>query len=152
MANTAENTIVLGLNENGSERPIFDDMLASATVTPGEFLAISSGALIPHGTAAGTNVLRLVAVQPWAKTVAGTKGIDTTYASGDRVRYVMPQRGDSVYAFLEAGANVAKGAPLESGAAGNLQASTTGDVLAYAKEAVNNSGGGTRVRIRVWVA
>ena len=149
MANTAENTIVLGLNENGSERPIFDDMLASATVTPGEFLAISSGALIPHGTAAGTNVLRLVAVQPWAKTVAGTKGIDTTYASGDRVRYVMPQRGDS---FLEAGANVAKGAPLESGAAGNLQASTTGDVLAYAKEAVNNSGGGTRVRIRVWVA
>ena len=154
MAATAPNTILLRVNERDGERPIYEDAVdGGATVTPGEFLVLDGGDIEPHGTAAGSGFLPMVAVENIYKTVSGTKAIDTTYAATELCRYVIPQRGDKVYAWIEAGnAAVVEGAALESGASGNLQTATTGQVLAYAAEAVDNSGGGSRVRIRVTIA
>jgi hypothetical protein len=110
----------------------------------------SSLTVIPHGTAAGTGANT---PSPWFAREESYLGgsIDTNYASGDRVAYWDCKPGDQVYALLEASANVAAGVLLESNGAGALQALSSGAPVARTLEAVNNSGGGTPVRIRVEV-
>ena len=70
------------------------------------------------------------------------------YASGDTVRYVIPQPGDMLYLWLKSGENVAYGAGLETATAGQLQAVTTGTIIVVAEEAVNASGGAARIKVR----
>lgn len=146
MASSTPNIVVLQIN--GGERPIMEKK-SSAAVTPGTMLTIGATTLAEQGTAAKTgNFLRAVAVEnPYAPdpTVAA---LAQDYASGDTVRYVMPQPGDMLYCWLKSGANVAYGATLETATAGELQATTTGAVVAVAEEAVNASGGATRIRVR----
>jgi len=77
--------------------------------------------------------------------------IDTPYTvEGEVVEYYIPITGEHLYMFLEPAGNVAAGAILESGGLGYLQAGTTSP-LCRALEAVDNSAGGTAVRIRVEV-
>ncbi len=151
MSASTPSTILLRVND--VERRIYEK-IADVALTPGECLANAVGGEVgPVGTA-GANSLIMVCIEtPYLDPgVTSTKAIDTDYAVGDLARYIIPQRGDIVYAWLAAGANVSEGAALEFDNAGAFQALTTGAVKAYAAEDVDNSAGGSRVRIRVTIA
>ena len=161
MANSeTPKTIILQLNERFSERPLFEAQVkASNSITPGMLIAFDSGDVIP---AAAGPTYPLVAVEnPYlTPTYGSSKAIDTDYGNGDPepCRYFIPQRGDMAYCLLDAGENVGQGDLLVvSGTtdgtlagAGTIDATTvTGTLVAKAEEAVDNSGGGEAVRIRV---
>jgi hypothetical protein len=82
--------------------------------------------------------------------------VDNSYASGDRVQYVIAQRGDVLYMWLTTSMTVTRGDVLFSAGDGDLQESTldatiVDDALVgYADEAVTTTG--TRARIRVRIA
>ena len=151
MSASTPHTILLRVND--TDRYIFEE-IADAALTPGEFLEFeATGSLGPEGTAGAAGLPMVCVENPYLDpSVTPTDAIDTDWAAGASARYVIPQRGDIVYAWLAAAANVAKGASLEGDGAGALQAVTTGAIKAYAAEAVDNSGGGSRVRIKVIVA
>lgn len=141
------NTIVL------KGDPIQREDKAAEAITPGELLEYnSSGNLQPHSSAAAN-------AQPRFAVENELFGEDytTDYKADDQVMHVTGQQGDEVYAWLAGLENVNKGADLESDGNGALQAYDTGSpeddgVVAYAAEAVNNSGSSARTRIKVEVA
>lgn len=146
MASSTPNIICLQVN--GGERPIFESK-SSAAVTPGELLAIGASTLAAYGTAAkATGFLKAVAVEnPYAPDPTA-KAIDQDYASGDTVRYVIPQPGDMLYCWLKSGENVAYGAVLETATGGQLQAVTSGTAICIAEEAVNAASAAARIKVR----
>lgn len=164
MAATTAKTILLKIN--GGERPYFEAK-ANVALTPGELLKWSADdELDPHSMAGG-NAQPLFAVENPYDDDNTVAAIDSDYALGDTVRYVVAQPGDEIYAFLADGENVAKGDPLESDGAGALQAHTAPSIdesgsdtttiyyraiVAWAAEDKDNSAGGARARIRVSVA
>lgn len=93
------------------------------------------------------------------------RGIDDDYSAGDQVEYRSFSTGDEAYAWLAAGENAAIDDPLESAGNGALKvhdgsvdddtaATRTyydGAIVAHAAEAVDNSAGGSAVRIKVEV-
>jgi hypothetical protein len=140
------NTIVL----KGSP-PRFEDA-AGGAIQPGQLLAFDgSFDLIVHGSADG-NAQKMVAVE---EDFLGND-VDNSYASGDRVQYVIAQRGDVLYMWLTTSMTVTRGDVLFSAGDGDLQESTldatiVDDALVgYADEAVTTTG--TRARIRVRIA
>lgn len=149
------NTIVL----KGS--PQAQEAVSAVVITPGELLAWNATpALIPHGTASGNVAPIMVATE---QELIGND-IDTDYASGDTVHYVVPESGAVLYMFLADGENVSQGDLLESDGNGDLQAHTpqavneggaatvniqSVAVVGTAAEDLNNSAGGARARIRV---
>lgn len=149
MAATSPYTIML------SDRSKFERdegiVASSETIYPGQMVAWSSGSLIQHGSAADVDA-QIIFADRWP---AYNKGIDDPYTQTMTCPIIYPVPGAKVYAFLETGANVAKGAALEANGAGALQALSTGRIVAFADEAVNNSGGGTgpdgsaRIRVRI---
>lgn len=147
----AERTIIL------KGRGIQKEGVAGATITPGELVTLnSSNEVIPHGTAAGN---AQAAFAKENEVIGG--GIDDTYASGDNVIYEVLPPGAEVYALVAAAAGaIVIGDYLESAGDGTLRklaasASTAqsarNSVVARAIEAVDNSGGGARARIKVEV-
>ena len=137
---------------NSHNHYVFDEAIASAAITPGDLIErVPSGGdlgqLRVHATAAGTTAQPVFAVEN--ELIGST--IDTAYADGDTVKFCYPHAGASVYAWLEAAGDVENGAPLESNGAGKLQALSTGAIVCYADEKVDNSGGGSPARIRVRV-
>ena len=150
-------TILLTVNDRGSERPIFEDN-AGAALMPGHLVAFdASGDLIPHGTADG-NAQKLFAIENPYQTPGASDSIETAYTSGALVRYFRAQSGDTVYALLKDEGNVSRGDPLVSEGDGTLDTATidatvaAGAVVAYADEDVDNTGGSGPVRIRAVVA
>lgn len=132
--------------------------IASEAITPGHLVEFGgSNDLQKHSTAAG-NARKAFAVE---NDLIGD-GIDDAYAVDDQVQYNVFQTGDEVYALVAAAATaITKGAALESAGDGTVRIQTasaaTADterdsVVAYALEAVDNSGGGSAVRIRIEVA
>lgn len=125
----------------------------NAAITPGMLLALSATGVRPHNTADGTGP-RLFAAE---NGMVGD-GITDTYAVGDNVIALSCSGGEEVYAFIKAGeAAVSIGQALSSNGAGYLQVPdaspvTDGIIMAYAAEAVDNSGGGSAARIKVVVA
>lgn len=121
---------------------------SSGAITPGMLLNLMSTGLVqPHGTAGGKAVAYVAREEEY---VGGA--LDDAYAVSDNIPFWVGQPGDQFYMLLEAGANVAAAAYLESNGAGSLQAlSTAGTPLFRALEAVDNSAGGSPVRIRVEV-
>lgn len=146
MASSTPNIICLQVN--GGERPIFEKK-SSAAVTPGELVAVGATTLAAYGTAAkAVGFLKAVAVEnPYAPDPTAT-AISQDYASGDTVRYVIPQLGDMLYCWLKSGESVAYGAGLETATGGQLQAVTTGTIIAVAEEVVDASGGALRIKVR----
>lgn len=152
MASTSPNTIILkgdGCRKEGK---------ASGAITPGHLVEFGgANDLQVHSTAAST-ARKAFAVE---NDLIGN-GIDTAYALGDQVQYNVFKSGDEVYALVAAAAAaVTKGAALESAGDGTLCIQTVdaatdntqrNSVVAYALEAVDNSGGGTAARIKVEVA
>lgn len=123
-----------------------DERLAAAAVTPGHLIELTAADQVQaHATAAGVLAARLFALE----NQIANQGIDDVYAIGDRVIFQQCLPGDIVYAVLENLGNVAIGAFLESNGAGELQARTTGEAVAIAIEAVDASGGASRIKVQV---
>jgi hypothetical protein len=125
-----------------------------ANIMPGHILRLnSSGNVIRHNVAAG-NAIRMVAVE---NEVVG-KEITEAYANGDNVLCEHLPSGAEINALVAAAAPaILIGDFLECAADGTLRkvvtAAATADtqrsgVIAVALEAVDNSGGGSAVRIR----
>lgn len=112
-------------------------------VTPGHLLELGgSNDLQKHSSADG-NAAAMFALE---NDLVGD-GIDTAYASGDTVQYVIAYPGAKIYALLGDGENVAVGADLASNGDGTLAAHTlavdsqpVNAVICRALEAVNASG------------
>jgi hypothetical protein len=127
----------------------------AVAITPGELLEIDNGTdnVQAHSTAAA-NAQRMFAVE---NEVVG-KGIDDDYAASDNVLYEVLYPGSEVYALLPASAAaIVRGDFLESNGDGTLRkvaaSAATSEaqrqgVIAVALEDVDNSLGGSRVRIK----
>lgn len=150
LTNTTPNTIVL--KGCGTRK----EAIASGAITPGHLVEFGGAQDLRVHATAGGNARKAFAVE---NDLMGT-GIDTAYALLDQVQYNVFKAGDEVYALVAAGAAaITKGNALESAGDGTLQvegtATATGDtdiVVAYALESVDNSVGGSAVRIKVEVA
>lgn len=127
MAKTVPDTIVL----RGSG--IYVEADAAATITPGHLVEYDTSGDFALG--ATTTVLPIFARE---NDIVGGE-ITDNYSSGGKVLGIIPQRGAMVYAILADGENVAIGADLEPAASGELQAVTSGAVVAVAAEAVDAS-------------
>jgi hypothetical protein len=147
----ANNTIVL------KGKGIRKERAAGGTITPGHLLAYTSTlTVVVHPTAAG-NAQKMFAVE---NEVIG-KDIDTNYSSGDNVLFEVLPRGAEVNALLAASAvAVVKGDYVESNGTGTVRKMTTNaatadtqraGVVGIALESVDNSGGGTPVRLLIEV-
>ena len=134
------------------------EAIASAAITPGHLVEFGGAQeLQAHGTAA-VNARKAFALEN--DLIGGAIG--TAYALNQTVQYGVFPQGAEVYALVAAAATaVTKGAALESAGDGTLRILTTDaatddtqrdSVVAYALEAVDNSGGGSAARIRVEVA
>ena len=132
--------------------------IASEAITPGHLVEFGgSNDLQKHSTAAG-NARKAFAVE---NDLIGD-GINDAYATGEQVQYNVFQSGDEVYALVADGATaITKGAGVESAGDGTVRILATAaateeserdSVVGYALEAVDNSGGGSAVRIRIEVA
>lgn len=157
MASTASHTIVLWSNnqDNMMQRVRQAPCKTGVTITPGMLIAPDTGGVVKPHASAGANAPRWVAIEnPWSDHGNGL-AIDHAYAAGETVFYIIAQPGDQLHMFLEDEGNVAAGAALESNGAGALQAlagAAVDGLVAYAAEAVNNTGGSGNVRIRVDIA
>lgn len=156
MASSTPKTILLRVNGgDDAKRPVDSGIVKAASpITPGDLVIWDTGELKPNATAADADAPNMVAVEnPYLDPRTNTSpAIDTDYAAAATAYFIYPQPGDQLYMWLEAAANVAKGAPLESNGAGALQAYTSGRILYFADEAKDNSGGGSPVRIKVRAA
>lgn len=149
MAGTSPNTIMLSARDHYM---MSEGVVATgATIYPGMLVLFSSGELVPNGAAADVDAPRVFAIE----NENMGEDLDTPYTEDDTCYIIYPHSGALVYGFLETAGNVAKGAALESNGAGYLQAASTGRIIGFAEEAVNNAGGGTgpagsaRIRVRV---
>lgn len=136
----------------------YNEGRASGNITPGHLIkVVSGGTLQVHATAGGFSEKTFAVEDSLGAPVTSVQGktIDTVYASGDLVRYIVAERGDIIYALLPAGAAaIVEGDALISNGDGCLK-KTTGtpsQVIAYATEAIDNSGGSDPVRIKARVA
>jgi len=150
---TTPRTILL----NGKEFATMKELIAGGAITPGHLVQISSaGKWVVHNTAKG----RALKAFADAYTLTG-KDIDTAYANNDWALAWIVKPGSEVNALVAAGAAaIAVGDQLESAGDGTLRKltadNTTGPVfggypIAIALAAVDNSGGGSAVRLQVMV-
>jgi len=162
-SDTAPKTIVL---LGGA---VVRDGIAAGTITPGHMIARdTAGKWVVHATEGGDAVPYFAVELPFRSDLtAGTKAIDTNYASADTVRYVVAQRGDQIYALLPASAaavvigdqltskgdgTLKKYVPVAVNESGSTNHGTLypAAIVARAVEAVDNSGNGaSTARIRV---
>lgn len=122
-----------------------------ATINPGMVVEESSADTYqPHSTA-GAFARKLFAFE---RAQIGN-GIDEDIGEDEQFQIMACKSGMKVLSWLADGQNVSIGAALESDGAGGLQAQGTGsapnDVIAYAREALNNTSG-SQSRIEVEVA
>lgn len=153
MASSTYKTIVVQWPSRTGPR--LKEALAAAAIGPGELLQFdANGALILNADAAGVAPInKMVAVESPIASTLTTAAIDQDYASGDTVRYVVPEPGAVLYMWLADGEDVAKGAALTSDGAGALEAAVLGTALmpdsifGYAFEAKAASGSAERILV-----
>lgn len=133
---------------------IFKEAKSSAAITPGHLINLASTGLIAVHAGADLNAAPAFAIEN--ENVG--KDIDTAWSSGDLVTYIIPERGAEINALVPAGAAaIVIGDLLASAGDGTLKktaaaapaATNVRSLVARAMEAVDNSAGGTPVRIRV---
>lgn len=132
---------------NGDARE--EDGLASEALTPGELVLEDT---TPGNWKANDAAADADATKTWVREQvedAGA-GIDDDIASGDTCTILRPIQGAKIQAFLAHGENVSAGDALESDGAGALQAHSSGRIVAYAAEDLNNtSGSASRIAVTV---
>lgn len=132
---------------NEGDLRAYEAPAATGTILPGMVLAWNGANVTPVATQGlGSNMVADMDMN------GGT--IDTAYASGAKVFFRKLQNGAAFNGLLKAGVNAATGAKLTGSAtAGVLELAATGDeVIGVARYAVDNSAGGSAVRIVVEVA
>ena len=156
----AGNPQTIELNAGVGGEPQVKEALAASgsAINPGYLIEETTAGEVQEHSTAAANAQKLFAM---TDLPVGGK-ISDAYAVGQTVRYGAFKTGQEVYALLAAAATaVTQGAALESAGDGTLRVLTTDaatddtqrdSVVAYAIEAVDNSGGGTEARIRVRVA
>jgi len=151
-------TQVVSLVAGPAGDPILsEDIAAAAGILPGHLVEEGAADVAVHA-GAGLNAQRLFA----QKKLTASGDIDTAYLNGELVSYGAYHSGQEVRALLAASAAaIVRGDPLESDGDGTLRVLTTDtatddtqrdSVVGYALEAVDNSGGGTVVKIDIRVA
>jgi hypothetical protein len=116
---------------------VIEELTATAVaITPGALLERTSAGLVQACTATTGAVLPMFALEDELQG----KGIDDNYAVSAQIQCWIPGRGDMVYALLEDGEDVEIGEFMESAGNGKLQVLTTGQPIAVAVEAVDDSG------------
>jgi hypothetical protein len=131
---------------------------AASTIVPGDLIEVTTAGTVQEHSTAAANAQKLFALP----NIANGGGIDDAYLAAETVRYGKAHSGQAVYARVAAAAAaIVIGDALESAGDGTLRkvvtAAATPDtardsIVAYATEAVDNSGGGTVVRIQAEVA
>lgn len=97
----------------------FEEYVADAALLPGCLLELNTDNEVKkHATSGGNVGPKMFALEDKFEG----KGIDDSYAAGDRVRCWFPSPGDVVLAILADGQSVGEGDLLESNGAGYLQA------------------------------
>lgn len=137
------NTILL----KGS--PLRKEAQAAAAITPGHLVELkSTGKIGVHATAGGY-AMKAFAVE---NEVFGN-GVDVAYAADDNVLYGVFKNGEEVYALIPAAAAaIVVGDFLTSNGDGTLKKATSTDQrLFQSLEAVDNSAGGSAVRLKIAV-
>lgn len=150
-----------------------EKIASQADIIPGMLVEVvpsggDAGQLRKHATAGGNAQKAFANVALLPNKTAATDPIDTPYADGDTMQWLLCRSGDVVYSLLPASAvAVVDGDPLESNGDGTLRKETaqaineggsatytvySTNIVGYAAEAVDNSGGATTARIRVRVA
>tara|TARA_R110002096_G_scaffold16230_3_gene55524 strand:+ start:760 stop:1191 length:432 start_codon:yes stop_codon:yes gene_type:complete len=140
---------VISLVGGAAGAPILSERLAGvAGIVAGMLVAESAGTVIKNATADA------LAQKLFAQTNVAVAGdIDLAYANGETVSYGAYHAGQEVNALVAAAAPaIVDGDPLASAGDGTLKKGTVATAIAYAIEAVDNSGGGTTVRIKARVA
>ena len=150
-------TITLTAEDDSRDRK--DAVADSTDITPGEAVEYTGTAtggatteftVDPQSTDGGADPFLIAIEQGFAG-----KGIDDDYVAADDegVQYRAAEPGDEYYGFVDAGESVSVGDLLVFSGNGSLRAydsgggDTVGMVKAVAKEAVDNSGGGSPVRL-----
>lgn len=140
---------VISLNAGAAGQPLLTERLAAAAgILPGHLVIEASGTVAVNATADA------LAPKLFAQTNLATAGdIVTAYASGETVSYGAYHAGQEVNGIVAVGAAaIADGAPIASAGDGTLKVGTAATAIAYATEAVDNSGGSVAVRIKIRVA
>lgn len=126
--------------------PPVKEALAGGTITPGHLITRNSaGAVVVAGAA--SEGLPLFAME---NDVVG-KGISTDYASGEQVQFVVGQSGDEINALVPAAAAaIVIGDLMQAGAGGTvIKRTATNKIFGIARAALDNSAGGSAVRLRI---
>lgn len=140
--------------------PMRKEAVASAGITPGHLIDLASTNKVAVHAVAGGNTARAFAIE---NEVIGN-GIDVAYIANDNVLYGIFQPGDEVYALVAAAASaIVIGDEVESAGDGTVRKATAfaqsgttpfavtaaGTVIGRALQAVDNSAGGTAVRLLI---
>lgn len=148
------------LNAGIAGEPIIDEKKAAAAtaITPGYLIEELAAGTVQEHSSAGDKAQKMFAMP----NVANGGTIDDDYVVAETVRYGIFSRGQEVFALLAASAAaIVIGDSLESSGDGTLRKVVTDaatddterdSTVAYAIEAVDNSGGGGEVRIKVRVS
>lgn len=134
------------------------EKLAGGVIIPGHLVEVTAAdTFVVHNTAAA-NAQKVFALE----NVADASGIDDAYVSGETVRSLYPARGDEINALVAASAPaIVIGDALESAGDGTVRKAVADaatdttqrdSIVGYANVAVDNSGGGAAVRIKLEVA
>lgn len=133
------NTILIHGDARRQERE------ASEVIIPGSLVDLTSGDLVELNDTVAGNPARMVAVED---DLQG-KGIEDTYALGERVQFDSCAPGDERRLIIEDGsAAVVIGDRVEPVVAGEVQLLAAGVAVGIVKEAINASGGGVAVADR----
>lgn len=134
----------------GGPRTEIGDIPAKEAVTPGMLVERVSDSNVhkwqKHSVAAGAG--HSVATEQSMVN----KGVDDAYAIGDLMEVTIGAPGTNLWMIIASGANIARGAKLESAGNGKLRAWTASPQPFIALEAKDNSAGPGDARIRVEVA
>jgi hypothetical protein len=157
MASTLPKVVLISPNSEDGSRPIQKDGLAGESILPGQILKVHTDeTILKHTTAAGVAHPVMLSVENPYSSDPTVSQLEAPYATGDNVRYIYPQSGDLVYAFVKAAAVLVKGITLlVSDGAGALQAQVvdattlTGAVIARAEEDVTVGASATRQLVRI---
>lgn len=151
MANSTPHTIAIQ-----NEKLFRKEAKAAGTITPGHLIQLdSNGEAVVHATAGGVLQGKLIALESQTPDDDDAWSIDVNYVDNERVYYANGKPGEQYYMWLKAGENAARNAQLESAGDGSLQVESVGtsslanSIVGVAREAKDNSGGGSAVRILV---
>jgi hypothetical protein len=133
----------------GPDKPVYNEATATEAITPGMLVDRASSTTVEKNDVVGDGNKRVeVAVE---NDIFGG-GIDDAYASGDTVLSQLLTPGCEFFGLVDAAAAaITYDAYVTTIAGGFLGVGTQANAIAKARQAVDNSAGGSPARIRVQV-